>query len=304
MPMLSPSISHFRTEIIQSQGIPIALSLLERDPAATTVLFYPGTVSSPLMYSIFLYELFALGVNVLGIHPLSHGLSPRQKKDFTFDDILQNGKDAESFAHKYFSGPLVLCGHSQGGILALAHSINNKSIKACFPISTLLPHNDNAASVTRLAFIAHHKQKLLAKLRSMAKIFPLLPIPFWMYLDHKRILAHGYKMFSPEKNCRSGYPLSFIANFFNQDLSQAEQMGNISCPFFLLTARNDMLFPLSLMQDTLERIQVEQKKLIIIEGGGHLCPLSQVYAKQMAAHVVAECAGLGLYIHINTESPQ
>ncbi len=287
----------FHTKIIRSQGLPIALSLLEANPKATSVLFYPGTVSSPLMYSLFLHELYALGVNVVGVHPLSHGLSPRIKKDFTLDDMLKNGKDAERFALEHFSGPLVVCGHSQGGILALAHALNNDNIKACFPISTLLPHKDNAASVTRFAFGIRHKQKILAALQNLTKIFPQLPIPFLLYLDHKRILAHGYKMFNPEKNRRISYPLSHITSLFTMDLSQAEDARHLRCPFFLLTARNDMLFPLHLMQDVFSCIGAEQKKLIIIEGGGHLSPLSRVYAKHIAAHVVAECAGLGLHIH-------
>ncbi len=304
MPKTVYLTQRFRTKFIKSQNVYVALSLLETDPKATTVIFYPGTVSSPIMYSMLLHELFFLGVNVVGVHPLSHGLSPNTKKDFTFDDILQNGKDAENFAREHFSGPLVVCGHSQGGILALAHSLNNDAIKACFSIGTLLPHKDNAASVTRLAVAVRYKQKLLAALQTLARSFPLFPIPFFLYLDYQRILANAYKVFNPENNNRLSYPLSFIASLFNKDMSQAENKEQIRCPFFLFSPRNDELFSLNLMQDVFKCIVAEQKKLIMIEGGGHLAPLSRVYAKHIAAHIVAECAGLGLHIHTPPTQPK
>ncbi len=296
MPIIPKYKQNFQTHMIESQGRPIALSVLENDPSATTVLFYPGTMCSPLMYSVFLQELFNCGLNVVGIHPLSHRLSPVVKKDFTFDDILQNGKDAELFARERFSGPIVLCGHSQGGILALTHCLDNPHIQACFPISTLLPHIANAAQVTRFGFAQNHRHILLPLLRFFAKICPTLPVPLNFYLQPQRIFANAHKVSCPEKNCRASYPLSLIASLFSQDLSAAEESGHINCPLHLITAKDDMLFSLSMMHDVFTRIQAKQKKLYVVEGGGHLCVVSTVYAQHIATHIAESCASYMLRI--------
>ncbi len=293
---LHPKIPPIRTEFIQSQGLPIALSVLKNSPAATTVLFYPGTMSSPLMYSVLLQELYLAGFNVVGLHPLGHRFSSKAKKAFTFEDIMQNGKDAENFIRQNFSGPLVVCGHSQGGILALAHSINNLHVAACFSINTLLPHRPEAALVTRFAFAMRHRQKYLSMLRFFARILPTFPVPLWLYLQPKRIFAHLYKVSCPEANCLNSYPLAFISSLFHLNLHSAEEEGNIHCPFYLFAAQDDTLFPLSMMQELFAHIQAE-KTCIVLNGGGHLCALSTLYSQNIARHMAAACAGRGLHIH-------
>ncbi len=290
-----------KTVRIPSQKNTIVLSVLENSPEAVTVLFYPGTMSSPHMYGVILEELHAKGCNVVGIHPLSHGLSPKTQRIFTFDDILQNGKDAQAWAQNYFSGPIVVSGHSQGGILALAHAVDNPALAACFPMCTLLPQSEDAASVTRFGFLLHHKDKFLSFLRTLARVFPFLPIPFWLYLKPKHILSHAYKVFAPSQGLRYTYPLAFISSLFNKNLHAAEVKGHIHCPLFILSAKNDTLFSWTMMQNILHAVQAPQKKLIGISGGGHLCAVSRVYAKHMAAIIAAHCAGLGLPIHIQKQ---
>ncbi len=294
-------LQHARTVFISSQKNTIALSVLENHPQAVTVLFYPGTMASPHMYGLFLEELHAAGCNVVGIHPLSHGLSPKKQCVFTFDDILQNGKDAQIWAEHYFSGPVVVSGHSQGGILALAHALNNPTLAACFPMGTLLPHNEKAGSVTRFEKLLRHRELFLRVVGFLARIFPFLPIPFWLYLQPKRIFAHAHKVFAPANGVRFWYPLAFISSLFHKDLHETEKNGAIQCPLFLLSAKNDTLFTWPLMQEIFASLQAPQKKLIAIAGGGHLCVVSRVYAKQMAAFIAAECAGLGLPIYIKKQ---
>ncbi len=280
---------------IQSQ-VPIALSVFEKDPKAVTVLFYPGTMATPHMYPTLLQELYNFGCNVVGIHPLSHGLSPKIKKNFTLDDIVQNGLDAEVWAREYFQGPIVVSGHSQGGILAVAHAMNNQNIAASFPLSTLLPHRDDAITVTHFAKLKAYRHNILNGLRILTKIMPRLPIPFVAYLSIKKIVANAYKVYAPRSDCRFTYPLSHIYSLFSKDLSS--KTGSISCPVILITAKDDALFPLSMMQETLDEINAEQKKLIVIASGGHLAATSKYYAKHVAAYIAEECAALGLPLYI------
>ncbi len=283
---------------ISSLGKNIYLSVAYAHPKATTLLFYPGTMASPYMYPTLMQAFHNMGLNVVGIHLMGHGLSEKNKSAFTVDDLLQNGRHAENFARQTFKGPLVVAGHSQGGILTLAHCIDNTSIAAAFPMGTLLPHTKNAGSVTRFSSILQHKELLLKFVNAAATIAPSLPTPFLAYLELKRILANAYKAYAPRKHCRSTYPLRFIHSLFSLNLEKATQQGHIHCPIFLLTAKDDALFSLSLMQETLELIAAPYKKLICIHGGGHLFAVSKLYAQHAAAHVAGQCASLGLPLYI------
>ncbi len=281
---------------IQSQ-VPITLSVFENHTQAVTVLFYPGTMASPQMYPTLLQELYRLGCNVVGIHPLSHGLSPKIKKNFVFDDFLQNGRDAEAWVMENFSGPIVACGHSQGGILALAHSIDNPNIAATFPIGSLLTHQPYAIEITHFKSLKGREEKLLNILNKISNIFPRLPIPFFAYLSPAKIIANAYKAFAPREGCRATYPLCYIYSLFSANLTKVHEHGCIKCPVILITPKDDELFPLSIMEQLLTSINAPQKKLISITGGGHLAAVSRYYAKHIAAYIAAECAGLGLPLY-------
>ncbi len=284
---------------IISQNVPITLSVWKKHPTAVTVLFYPGTMASPTMYTLFLHELFSLGCNVVGIHPLSHGRSEKIKKHFVFDDILANGLDAQTWAQAHFDGPVVICGHSQGGILALAHAIDNTDIAASFPIGTLLPHEADAGSVTRFTPFLRHKDALLRGMGRLAKCAPRFPLHFLMYLQLNRILAASRKVVAPRTESRQTYPLAFVHSLFTKDLSAAQRAGHLHCPVYVISAKDDALFPLSMMQSIVDSLAAPHKACIAIEGGGHLALLSTAHARNIAAHVAGNCAGLGLPLHIH-----
>ncbi len=283
---------------IVSQGLPIALSVWKKHPEAVTVLFYPGTMASPKMYVLFLHALFSMGCNVVGIHPLSHGLSQNIKKDFIFDDILANGLDAQRWVQSHFDGPVVVCGHSQGGILALAHALDNREIAASFPIGTLLPHEADAGSVTRFAPFLRYKDRMLCAMGRAAAFMPRFPLHFLMYLQLHRIVSASRKVYAPRTQSRQTYPLSFVHSLFTKDLSAVQRPGHIHCPVCVISAKDDALFSFSMMQDIVRSIKAPQKSCICIEGGGHLAPLSMVYGRTIAAHISGQCAGLGLPLYI------
>ncbi len=292
------NLANAKTIYIQSQKKSIALTVLENHPNAVTVLFYPGTMASAFMYCVLLTYLHEKGCNVVGIHPVGHGLRSDKKTIFYFDDILQNGLDAQAWAESYFSGPLVVSGHSQGGVLALAHALDNEKISACFPLGTLLPHCPDAILATRFAFMYKRKDLVLKITKLLSIIFPFFPIPAGFYLKLKKIFAHSYRIYTPPKSSRLSYPLAFLNSFFHKNLQLAQEAGHILCPLFLVTAKNDQLFTWEMMEKTFHSIQAPQKKLIPIAGGGHLYAISKHYAKHIASYIASECAGLGLPIYI------
>ncbi|MDR0466885.1 MAG: alpha/beta hydrolase [Deltaproteobacteria bacterium] len=275
----------------------MTLSVWKSGKGAPSLVFYPGTMASPLLYSELLHRLREYGFNTLGIHHLSHGKSPRIKKTFTFQDLLQNGKDAVSYALERFASRVTVAGHSQGGILCLAQAGQDDRLSAAFPFCFLLPDQPEAIEVTRLKRFAPQRERLLRFLTRAAAYAPRFPVMIPMYLDLKRVFAGSYAFFLEHglRDARLSYPLAYVASLFSADLAYLAQPGNIRCPVLGMVAEDDALFTPGLMRETLRRIRAPHKELIVMPGGGHMAPLSPQGAAEYAAVVYERCAALGLF---------
>jgi len=275
----------------------MTLSVWKAEKSAPSLVFYPGTMASPLLYGELLHRLREYGFNVLGIHHLSHGKSQKIKKTFTFQELLQNGKDAVSYALERFASRVALAGHSQGGILCLAQAGQDDRLSVAFPFCFLLPNQPEAIEVTRLRRFAPQRERLLYLLTRAAAYMPRFPVIIPMYLDLKRIFAGNYG-FSTENNLRNtrlSYPLAYVTSLFSADLAYLTRPGNILCPVLGMVAKDDALFTPQLMRETLRHIQAPHKELIVMPGGGHMAPLSPQGAAEYAAVVHERCAAFGFF---------
>ena len=285
---------------LRSCGVPMVLSIWKAEKGAPSLVFYPGTMLSPLAYSELLHRLRTYGFNTLGIHHISHGKSPRVKKIFTFQDLLQNGKDAVTYALERFAGRVALAGHSQGGILCLAQAGLDERLSVVLPFCFLLPDQPGAIEVTRFKHFALHRERLLNFLGRATALLPRFPILAPMYLDLGRIFAgnYGFSMGSKLWDIRLSYPLAFVTSLFSAKLAYLTQPENIRCPVLGMVAGDDALFPPELMRATLHCIQAPYKELIIMPGGGHMAPLSSQGAAEHAAVVHERCAALGFFSQV------
>ena len=127
------------------------------NPGAGVMLFYPGTMLSPFQYRPMLHALRQAGFAVAALHLTGHGLN-RHSTGFTFDDLLQNGLNAENWLRQSGYNKIAVCGHSQGGILSLAHAAESSGIVASFPITAVLPQMREAIYLTRFAALADRRQ--------------------------------------------------------------------------------------------------------------------------------------------------
>jgi alpha-beta hydrolase superfamily lysophospholipase len=262
----------YSEQLITSAGVQIALSLYVVSAEAPCVVFLPGTMTHPLFYDDFLTALAESGFNVVGVHFLSHGKSPRSRRLFTFDNLVENARDAIAYAKKSFSGALVLMGTSQGGIVSMAAASGEKRISAVFAHDVILPEMRETASITRFPRWTHRFYRLIPKMmRVGARALPGLQIPITAYLDLKRVTASEalIEHFNADPIGRRSYPLCFLASLFSADLS-AMTDGSIGCPVVVIASKEDRLFDYRYICRVFEKIVAPQKELLAFDEGTHM----------------------------------
>ena len=262
-------------------------------PGSACVLFLPGTMLSPLHYGTFLQALSLQGFSVAALHATGHGISQYSHPSHCHQ-LLEDVHTAVQYLGLQGCRQLILCGHSQGGILALAavagaywpdrlamSSLHD--VAACVAITAVYPQSDEAVTLTRLAPFAAYRQPILSCLSRWAQRFPALPVPLPCYLSPRRILAGctNWKLL-PARERRFSYPLSFLYSLFSLHVGKSATV-----PVFLLGAPDDALFTPALLQKTLMCLQAPQKTLHWLPAGGHLC-LMQADGASYAARYLRE----------------
>ena len=259
---------------------------------AGVLLFYPGTMLSPFQYRALLAALRQAGFAVAAMHLTGHG-SNRHSTGFTFDDLLQNGLEAENWLRHAGFGPIAVCGHSQGGILTLAHAAASTEITAAFPITAVLPQSDKAIKLTRFASLAHRRKSLENCFATLARWTPRLPVPFHAYLSQRKVLSGARRTVSSRRRARLSYPAGFLASLFTAYISP-----QMRCPIWLFSARNDALFTPEIIQATFDSLESSGKRLIWLPGGGHLAAMNPPLCHFIARTAAAACAGMGLPLRL------
>lgn len=261
---------------------------------AGTMLFYPGTMLSPWQYRPLLAALRESGFAVAALHLTGHGLNAHCT-GFTFDDLLRDGLEAERWLHNAGLGPLAVCGHSQGGILTLAHAASSRRLTAAFPICGILPQQSEAIALTLFGPLAARRQKLMGAINALARRMPRLPLPVLAYLSLRRIRAGARHIRVNHRKSRLTYPLAFLASLFNARLAP-----RLHCPLYFFNARDDALFTPTLARSTFALLRCPQKTLIWLPGGGHLAAMNPPMCRYLARTAAAACAGLGLPLKLNS----
>lgn len=285
---LSPYIQH-----LERHGHQLALEIWP-NPGAGCMLFYPGTMLSPRQYRPLMEAFHQSGLAVAGLHLEGHGINPHCST-FTFDSLLEDGLYAERWLIESGYGPVAVCGHSQGGILAVAHAGISTTLTAAFAICSILPQMPQAIQLTRFAPYASLRNRLERAISSLARIFPRLPVPVAAYLSLHRLSAGHGRICIDRRHSRATYPLSFLDSLFRACIAP-----NISCPFRLYNALNDALFTPRLALAFYNELAAPEKSLVWLAKGGHLAPMAPAYAAFIARDAAAMCAGKGMPLSLAT----
>ena len=258
---------------IESGRAPITLSIWEAEQdSAPTVVFVPGTMTHPLFYSPFLDAVSRHGYYVVGVHPLSHGRSPRIIHRFTLDDMIGNVRDAVGYACARFPGAVGLMGSSQGGILTLLAVGGEHRIRAAFPHNVLFTPLRESLSVTRFPNALGVAYPVIRRVIAVAgRVLPGLQVPMSCYLDVSKVFSEREwrDEFYRDSLGRTAYPVSFLSSLFATDMSVLVD-GSIACPVVAFVSTGDPLFTLGYSRLVYERLVAPQKRLIELPAGHHL----------------------------------
>jgi alpha-beta hydrolase superfamily lysophospholipase len=264
--------------IIGSAGTRIALSIYEASGNGPCIVFLPGTMTHPLMYDDFLCLLAENGFTVAGVHFLSHGKSPREKKLFSFQDMLQNVRDAITYCLENVSSDVIVMGSSQGGILSIAAACTDDRIKAVFPHNILLPDLSSSIYITNFPHFLKPLSPLVKSMMKLAAVItPSLQVPVTFYLDFKRVTPSDEvkALFYTDPIGLTEYPLHFLSSLFNADLSMIKD-GSIKCPVVVIASKGDTLFPFSYCSEVFDLIVAPHKEMLAFDEPYHLifneCP--------------------------------
>lgn len=264
------SYGKYKETIIDSAGTRIALSLYEN--SGPCVIFIPGTMTHPLFYDDFLTALAEKGFSVAGIHPVSHGKSPREKTIYTYADMLQNVLDTVTYCIRNGTDNIVVMGSSQGSILALAAAAADPRIKAVFPHNIFMPALKETIAITRFpGFLKYFQRIFLFSMKIGSALFPGLPIPIGLYLDIDKISSSTeiIDQYLSDPIGLQRYPLAFLCSLFTANMTAATD-GSIKCPVVVITSTGDPLFPYSYIQQVFKMIVSPKKEMMVFDEPFHL----------------------------------
>ncbi|MDR0876096.1 MAG: alpha/beta fold hydrolase [Clostridiales Family XIII bacterium] len=267
-----PSDLHYSEYTIPSGGTRIVLSVWEPPRPDAVIVFVPATMVHPLFYETLLSGFAERGFAVVGVHPVGHGKSPRDVRRYTLRDIVQNAKDAVSFAEQRYRLPILSMGSSQGGIVAAALAAEDARIAAAFPHNIVLAELPDSIVVTRFPkFLRHVYRPLLGAFGLLARLLPDAKLPLKFYLQRNRISEDPAFWASVERDplFLRGYSLYFLASLFTTVFPGLTN-GGIHCPLYLITDTNDQLFTMDYTRFVFDRLRAPHKELIELDLGGHM----------------------------------
>ena len=258
--------------VITSAGVPVVLSVWRADAGAPAVVFLPGTMTHPLLYEELCDGLARAGFTVVGLHGQGHGKSPRVRRPLTFATLLTNARDAVDWARREISDRVVVCGSSQGGVLAMAVAAGDPRLSAVVAHNVLDPQLADSLLITRFPpGLRAVFPALQAALRVGGRVAPRLPVPFGAYLTMDRVTsdpAYADFFWTDPLGLRS-YPLGFLASLLGADLAGMRD-GSIRCPVLVVAGRGDPLFPLAYIRQVYDRIVAPAKELLVVDADVHL----------------------------------
>jgi alpha-beta hydrolase superfamily lysophospholipase len=258
--------------LVESSGAPVALSVWRGGAGTAPVVFLPGTMTHPLFYEEFLDGLARAGFDVVGVHFRGHGKSPRVRRLYSFDDLIQDALAAVSYAGERFGSEVLVLGSSQGGVVAAALAARGLRVRAVFAHNVLDPSMPESIRITRFpAWLQPYHETISRGMKAAARILPRLEIPVGLYLDDRRVFGEEWtrEHFYSDPLALKSYPLYFLASLFSADTSFLTS-GEVGCSVVIVASTGDKLFPFDYVRTIYEGLVAPKKEMLLFELDRHL----------------------------------
>ncbi|MDR0782431.1 MAG: lysophospholipase [Propionibacteriaceae bacterium] len=249
---------------IESGLTQIVLSVWEPVDPVATIVFMPSTLSHPLFYESLLRGFAERGLAVVGVHPLSHGRSPRAVKRFTISDLIQNCRDAISFAQAHFTLPVITLGSCQGGIVSAVLAATDPRVVAGFSHNLVLSELPETVSITRFPrWVSHVYRPVMAIFRMIARLFPDVTLPIQYYLDPMRMSTDPalWRRVERDPLWAGRYSLTFLSSLFNTRFPVLTD-GTAAAPIYVIADRGDRLFTPEYVNQVFGRLSAPHKEIV------------------------------------------
>lgn len=280
--------ANYREALIDSAGTRIVLSIYEAKKSDPCVVFLPGTMTHPLLYDDFLSGIAVRGFNVVGVHSVSHGKSPREKRLYTISDMLTNARDAVTFCTEHFNGVVGVLGSSQGGLLAGLLAGTDHRIRAAFAQNIILPSLPETLSVTIFPrFLASVYGPARLCMRAGFSLFARVQMPLRGYLDIDRITTDPEiqrQVFTDPIGLAS-YPFHFMKSLFFVDTSPITG-GSIACPVVVIASAGDKLFSKEYQELAYEKVKAPIKEILWLDEPCHLIMVEDESVRRVLEPIV------------------
>ena len=254
----------------------IVLSIWEPAEPEAVIVFVPASMLHPLCYEPLLRGFAEKGFAVVGLHPVGHGKSPRDVRRYSLTDIVQNARDAVSFAAERYQAPILAMGTSQGGTAVAALAAEDDRLMAVFSNNIMLSDMPDTIHITRMPkWLRRVYKPWLQYVKLAARLQPDMPYTINRYLGAARINLGSKELQSlfDDPLCLKNYPLYFLSSLLNTRFPGLTD-GSIRCPLYLVTNRQDTLFVQEYSQKVFERLQAQHKEMVIFDTGGHMFMLT------------------------------
>ena len=269
----SLNLPNYEEVLIPSSGTQIALSIWKSNSKTNpNIVFIPGTMTHPLFYSQFLNEICKKAYNVIGIHHISHGKSPREIKAFTIDHMIANVKDTITYVIENFNDNVGLMGSSQGGVLAISIAGLDDRIKAVVPHNILLTSLKESIKLSSYPdWLVNFYKPIISLMKLGARIMPKKQLTMDSYLDSDKVFStkEWKDYFYTDPIGLTKYPISFLASLFASDMTHITD-GSIKCPVVVWVSKGDPLFTKEYNDLVYEKIKCKTKEKVEFDLNCHL----------------------------------
>ncbi len=282
----------YREALIDSAGTRIALSIYESKKSDPSLVFLAGTMSNPLLYDEFLGGIARRGFNVVGVHYVSHGKSPREKKLYTISDMLENARDAVTFCLERFSGTVGVLGSSQGGLVATLLAGSDRRIKAAFAQNIVFPSLSETITVTSFPRALGSIYGLVRLfMRVGFTLFPYIQMPLGAYLDIDRITTDKeiQERVLTDPIGLTSYSFYFMRSLFFVDTVPITD-GSITCPVVVIASRGDRLFSKEYQALAYEKVKAPKKEILWLDEDCHLIMVEDESVRRVTGPIAEKIA--------------